>query len=1145
MAFSKSFGESNPAKKCAVVDWVFTNIDCEQIRRGFPLCFYKNTSYFSTKLPNWRTYPEDFQKKLMDAIIDMDMLDDLQSRGLINWCRTVSTVIPIRVPKDGNCLLHAISVAVWGIMDDALILRRTLQVALRSDNGGRFYSRWARCRQEQLSHLVSRNLDSSMESLQREWQDVSGCLNPDRPCSVAVPHRFLEAIHVYTLANILRRPIIVLTDSTVRAFSGLSLQDNDMGGIYLPLEWEWNNTSKTPVLIAYAQNHFCPLLFADHPQQSVSPGTHRKNLAPIVTDRLEQLPVRFLLRGEEPEVWELLKKYLKVRETVMTLDSTIQNILCAEFETSSLPEDLNLVAEYFRDCEHRYGQLQSTQLGQQSPILYQAVIPQQQASQAIAFECLQQTGNHHQPAGSPQHRRGGPQPKNLWHFGRQLSVPLDIPPPNVFPPQRLYQEQRQEVSLNPPPSRKCIVPICNFFGDPAQGMMCSSCFKDYTIIESLQKAAALEYERQQPTAPMHSIGAEQGEPYLSSMMPERCKTGCGYRASRYTRPYCHECKERLQREAQRKEERSEASAAGAAAGTVAPVGTTSASATDLVHPAPPAVAQAGASASRNPMLEPFITPPVSGQARTNTAQQEDLIQFPSLLGKAKSNSPAVTSPTEVLLNINMTAPLTPPDDTNDRALFGNGEDSPTSGQPAVTTNTQTPASAGNQNAATVAGTNMNMNNLSGHSRTSPSATQCITEGCFEEVVQNGRCGKCYIGMGLKQTNTGPGSVISAPGQSIANPRPSHTYNEEMENPLRLQNKSPASSMPRPPNSQLPLNTSMTYVSTWVNSSRQQVAGQSMGLPERQSSDDLGERDLVASGEACHVTGIECVSQVCHNIVTQPGQLCQSCQNILRSLIGGQASAQAQGQQESLTGEKQKCLQEGCTYFGTQQTLGYCSDHYNKAFRNQLAKEVHFSHPANLSHTVPLARNQQFVNMTPELRPLTVPQTRRGTKCVKAGCTFFGDPKQKDMCGKHYQEYITCIASGSNIRVPFSGSVSAPYVQSASVMPPSPRVMTAVGEMGGVANYIQGAVSVPPPSFPISESCTQESSITQPVVVISGISGARSFDETYIRVATRNVKHCVTPGCINYGNNSKGGLCNSCFERSEAVKHAILGEEECG
>ncbi|KAK7486621.1 hypothetical protein BaRGS_00022146 [Batillaria attramentaria] len=1170
MSLSKSFGDSNPEKKRAVEKWVYSNIDYEQIKHGFPICFYRNTSYYLTDLLNLKNCPEDMRRQMLDAVVDRDMQDDLQDARLINWCRNVSSVLPIKVPKDGNCLLHAIATAVWGILDDNLLLRRLLNVALSTDNGGRFYSRWLRNRLGQISQAIGRIPDSNTESTQLEWAEVCGCLDPERTASVAVPHRFLESIHVYTVANILRRPIIILTDSSVRAFSGLSLQDNDMGGVYLPLEWDWADTFRTPVLLAYAHNHFCPLLFADRPQSSSSPSTYRKNLAPLVTGKLEQLPVRLLLEGEEPEVGELLKKYLKVKETVMTLEGSIHSILCAEFETSNLPDDLNVVADFFRDCRQRY-QHPSTDL---HGLHHAEVAPQPQAPVALQFENFQRTGNQNQSASSPKHARTGQPPRGLadahhhWpqqshHYEtRQVAAPLVIPPPNMIP--QYGSLHSQESSLNPPPSRKCIVPSCKFYGDPTLGMMCSNCFKQYTITESRCMAAALAYERQQPTAPLASIGAQEEE-YLPSMMSERCKKGCGYRCSRKTHPYCHECAEKLRREAQEKaraEERSEVTGAGAAAATpAAPMETSSASAPNLVPPsASPAAEQTNAPASRSQILDPFVTPsipPVSGQAGTNFAQYGDLIQFPSLARKssempAPGSGPTVTmtSPTQVLSNISMSAPLTPPDDTNDMELFGCGRSAAvTSEQPAATTTTHTPSG---QNLLGGITNRTPTNNLSEQGRPSASAGQkCIAEGCSEDAVVQNRCSRCYIGMGLnldpgmtqklKQMSHRQNSLTSAGGHVNTSPKPIVTQNKAVENLTNPQQGNAMSSFPRPPNSNPPMNASTTYVQSWLQSSGPQGQGQAMGLPERQGGDELGQ-DLLASGEACHMSGIKCVSPVCTNQVLQPGQLCESCQTILRTAKQG-SQAPAGSVQESSSGDRQKCLEENCSFHGAVKTHGYCSEHYRQLFARQLAEETRWAHPANMARTVPLARNQQFVNMTPELRPITAPQGLVGARCAMPGCSYYGDPKQKNMCGKHYQEHISSIASSSNVRV--NVPRASPCVQfshqSATVAKPSSPNVMVTPETGAATVFMQGAVSVPPPSFPIAESGSPGSSFAGQVAV----GQSRSLDETYTRVTTKNVRPCMTPGCSNYGNSSKGGLCNSCFENSELVRQTILGEEECG
>ena len=94
--------------------------------------------------------------------------------------------------------------------------------------------------------------------------------NQNQQQSRAVPHRFLESAHVFALANVLRRPIIVMTDPTVRTFSGFALQDNDMGGVYLPLEWSVEQTHRTPLLLGFSHNHFTPLLYSAPPASDSS-----------------------------------------------------------------------------------------------------------------------------------------------------------------------------------------------------------------------------------------------------------------------------------------------------------------------------------------------------------------------------------------------------------------------------------------------------------------------------------------------------------------------------------------------------------------------------------------------------------------------------------------------------------------------------------------------------------------------------------------------------------------------------------------------------------------------------------------------------------------------------------------------------------
>jgi len=48
------------------------------------------------------------------------------------------------ISGDGNCLLHAVSICLWGLEDDLLLLRRLLYVSLVQDTSGQkiFQKRW-------------------------------------------------------------------------------------------------------------------------------------------------------------------------------------------------------------------------------------------------------------------------------------------------------------------------------------------------------------------------------------------------------------------------------------------------------------------------------------------------------------------------------------------------------------------------------------------------------------------------------------------------------------------------------------------------------------------------------------------------------------------------------------------------------------------------------------------------------------------------------------------------------------------------------------------------------------------------------------------------------------------------------------------
>ena len=155
---------------------------------------------------------------------------------------------------------------------------------------------------------------------------------------------FLEDIHVFALANILRRPIIILSDSHVRNFSGAAFCANQFSGIYLPILWSHKACVKSPIVLGYANNHFTPLLGME---DSVENTTDiRLSVVPLVTKDQESLNIHFLTEDDEKHVFELLKKYLNVTEINWThSDASVHFLPCAKLDYKKV-ESFDLMRDY-------------------------------------------------------------------------------------------------------------------------------------------------------------------------------------------------------------------------------------------------------------------------------------------------------------------------------------------------------------------------------------------------------------------------------------------------------------------------------------------------------------------------------------------------------------------------------------------------------------------------------------------------------------------------------------------------------------------------------------------------------------------------------------------------------------------------------
>jgi hypothetical protein len=142
---------------------------------------------YSFMLPDMAKIEEfEFKELLQNELIESPTQSTLTGSGHLNWwCQTewedvCRPLYPMVTSGDGNCLLHAASLSMWGLHDRALVLRRALYESmqmLRNDNSCAIWRRW---KWEQMCDNYQYELVYSENEWQREWNSLIE-LSSDKP----------------------------------------------------------------------------------------------------------------------------------------------------------------------------------------------------------------------------------------------------------------------------------------------------------------------------------------------------------------------------------------------------------------------------------------------------------------------------------------------------------------------------------------------------------------------------------------------------------------------------------------------------------------------------------------------------------------------------------------------------------------------------------------------------------------------------------------------------------------------------------------------------------------------------------------------------------------------------------------------------
>ncbi|XP_068109307.1 OTU domain-containing protein 7B isoform X2 [Hyperolius riggenbachi] len=267
------------------------------------------------QLPDLTVYSEDFRNFIERDLIEQSMLVALEHAGRLNWWALVDPsyqrLLPLATTGDGNCLLHAASLGMWGFHDRDLALRKSLYTLM--DKGTEKEALKRRWRFQQTMQNKESGLVYTEEEWQKEWNDLiklasseprmhygtTGVNGGGIESSEEPVYESLEEFHVFVLAHVLKRPIVVVADTMLRDSGGEAFAPIPFGGIYLPLEVPPNKCHSSPLVLAYDQAHFSALVSMEQSEQS----KEQAPFIPLTDSEHKLLPVHFAVDPGKDWEW--------------------------------------------------------------------------------------------------------------------------------------------------------------------------------------------------------------------------------------------------------------------------------------------------------------------------------------------------------------------------------------------------------------------------------------------------------------------------------------------------------------------------------------------------------------------------------------------------------------------------------------------------------------------------------------------------------------------------------------------------------------------------------------------------------------------------------------------------------------------------
>lgn len=282
-----------------------------RIRKASFSCQYVNEHATFSLPADIEELPLALQEQLYEELLDRDAQKQLEiPPPALNWSLEITERLGSRLMvlwnrSAGDCLLDSAMQATWGVFDRDNTLRRALADSLHQCDHY-FYPRW---KENEIIQAALLHYTVSEAQLQEDWGTLLSLASH--------PGSSLEQLHIFALAHVLRRPIIVYGVKYVKSYRGEDIGYARFEGVYLPLLWEHSFCITSPIALGYTRGHFSALVPTEPYSRIDATRDDREDITflPLMDCEMKLLPIHFLNNNEIGHEESIMRQWLEVCET--------------------------------------------------------------------------------------------------------------------------------------------------------------------------------------------------------------------------------------------------------------------------------------------------------------------------------------------------------------------------------------------------------------------------------------------------------------------------------------------------------------------------------------------------------------------------------------------------------------------------------------------------------------------------------------------------------------------------------------------------------------------------------------------------------------------------------------------------------------